>query len=167
MPGHRKHDDYIRHPRRDRMDEERTNDPYRAARKWSEPTTCPGCGAIFHEGRWQRGQPQAGAEQHLCPACQRIRDHLPAGELTLSGKFFQEHRNEILHLVHNVEATQRVEHALQRIMEVTQEAERCVITFTDAHLTRRIGKALRNAYDGKLASRNTDAGDLVRVSWTR
>lgn len=167
MPGHRKHNDYIRHPRRDRMDEERTGDSYRATRKWREPTTCPGCRAIYRRGRWQWGEPLQGAEQHLCPACQRTRDRLPAGELTLSGEFFQEHRDEILRLVHNVEAKERAEHALERIMEIAQEADRCVITFTDAHLTRRVAKALRNAYDGELASQYTDEGDLMRASWSR
>ncbi len=167
MTGRRDRSDYSRQPRRDRMDEERVSDPYRARGKWKEPTVCPGCGAIFHRGRWQWGTPEAGAEQHLCPACQRVRDRVPAGELTLSGPFFTEHRDEILHLVRNTEAKARAEHPLERIIEVRDEPGRTVVTLTDAHLTHGLGEALRHAYHGEVESRYTDEGDLLRVFWGR
>jgi NMD protein affecting ribosome stability and mRNA decay len=167
MTGRKNRSDYSHQPRRDRMVEERVSDPYRARGKWKEPTTCPECGAVFHRGRWQWGEAQPGAEQHLCPACQRIRDRVPAGQLTLSGPFFAEHRAEILHLVRNSEAKARAEHPLERIMQVAEESERTIVTFTDSHLTHGVGEALRNAYQGELDSRYTDEGDLLRVSWSR
>lgn len=167
MTGRRKRGNHIHQPRRDRMDEERVSDPYRARGKWPEPTACPECGAIFHRGRWQWGAAPAAAEEHLCPACQRVRDRVPAGQLTLSGEFFQTHRDEILHLVRNTEAKARAEHPLERIMEIHDEADRSVVTFTDAHLVHGIGEALRHAYHGELESQYTDEGDLLRVSWSR
>jgi len=84
MTGRKKHEDYSHQPRRDRMDEERVSDPYRTRGKWPEPTTCPECGAIVHHGQWRWGKAAPEAEQHLCPACQRIHDRVPAGQLTLS-----------------------------------------------------------------------------------
>lgn len=167
MTGRRRRDDHIHQPRRDRMDEERVSDPYRARGKWPEPTTCPECEAIFHHGRWQWGEAPEGAERHLCPACQRIRDRVPAGQLTLSGEFYAAHQDEILHLVRNTEAKARAEHPLERIMDVNEEADHTVVTFTDAHLVHGIGEALRHAYHGELDSRYTDEGDLLRVSWSR
>ncbi|HCU54360.1 MAG TPA: ATPase [Gammaproteobacteria bacterium] len=167
MTGRRNRSDYSHQPRRDRMDEEHVGDPYRARGKWKEPSTCPDCGAIFHGGRWQWGAAAPGAEAHLCPACQRSRDRVPAGQLTLSGPFYAEHRDEILHLVRNTEAKARSEHPLERIMEVKDEAGKTVVTFTDSHLTHGIGEALRHAYHGELDSRYTDEGDLLRVVWSR
>lgn len=167
MPGRKKPSNYIHQPRRDRMDEERVSDPYRARGKWPEPTTCPECGAIFHRGHWQWGEPPEGAARHLCPACQRIRDRVPAGQLTLGGPFYAAHRDEILHLVRNAEDKARAEHPLERIMDIREEADRTVITFTDAHLVHGIGEALRHAYHGELDAGYTDEGDLLRVSWSR
>ncbi len=167
MTGPRKRTDYSRQPRRDRMDEERVSDPYRARGKWPEPTACPGCGAIFHHGRWQWGAAPQGAERHLCPACQRIRDRVPAGQLTLSGKFFAAHREEILHLVHHAESKERAEHPLERIMDIKEEADHTVITFTDLHLVHGIGEALHHAYHGELDSHYTDEDGLLRVAWSR
>lgn len=142
-------------------------DRYRARGKWLEPTICPECRAIFHHGRWQWGAATPETEQHLCPACQRIRDRVPAGELTLSGAFFTAHRPEILNLIHHTESEARAEHPLERIMAIEEGEDRTVITFTDAHLTHGIGEALRHAYQGELDSRYADQDTLLRVSWSR
>jgi hypothetical protein len=167
MTGPSKRKDAKHQPRGDRTAVERVSDPYRARGKWPEPTVCPECGAIFHRGRWQWGAAPRDAEAHLCPACQRVRDRVPAGQLTLSGEFFQAHRDEVLHLVRNAESKARAEHPLERIIDVVEEADRSVVTFTDAHLTHGIGEALRHAYHGELESHYTDEGDLLRVAWRR
>ena len=153
--------------RGDRTAVERVSDPYRTRGKWPEPTTCPQCNAVYHRGRWQWGVAAADAEKHLCPACMRVRDRVPAGRLTLSGEFFREHRDEVLHLVRNAEAKARAEHPLERIIEIVEETNQTVVTFTDGHLARGIGAALHHAYDGELDSHYTDEGDLLRVAWKR
>ena len=167
MTEPRRRADSSHQPRRDSLYEERVTDPYRARGKWPEPTTCPQCGAIFHHGRWQWGAAAPAAEPHLCPACQRIRDRVPAGELTLGGAFFTAHRPEILNLIHHAESAARAEHPLERIMAIEEGEDRTVITFTDAHLTHGIGEALRHAYQGELDSRYPDQDTLLRVSWSR
>ena len=167
MTGRRQRTDYSHQPRRDRMDEERVSDPYRARGKWPEPTTCPECGAVFHHGHWEWGAAPEGAEQHLCPACQRLRDRVPAGQLTLSGKFFAAHHEEVLHLVRNAESKARAEHPLERIMDVKEETDHTVVTVTDSHLAHGIGEALHHAYHGELDSHYTDEDGLLRVTWSR
>ena len=167
MTAHVRRRDSKRQPRGDRTAVERVSDPYRVRGKWPEPTMCPQCNAIYHRGRWQWGVAAPDAERHLCPACLRIRDRLPAGRLTLSGDFYRRHRDEISHLVHNAEAKARVEHPLERIMDVVEEANQTVITFTDGHLARGIGAALHHAYGGELDSLYTDKTDLLRVAWKR
>ncbi len=167
MTGPRRRADSTHQPRRDSMYEERVTNPYRARGKWPEPTTCPECGAIFHNGRWQWGEAAQEAEQHPCPACQRIHDRVPAGELTLGGVFFTDHRQEILNLIHNAESDARAEHPLKRIMDIEEGEDRTVITFTDVHLVHGIGEVLHHAFQGELDSRYTEEDDLLRVSWSR
>lgn len=38
-------------------------DPYQSQQKLSEPTVCPQCGAVYHNGRWQWApRPEQGRE---------------------------------------------------------------------------------------------------------
>ena len=144
------------------------HDPYHARKKLGEPTACPDCGAIYQGGRWQWGQATAGAEQHRCPACQRIRDRCPAGLLTISGDFLAEHREEINHLIRNVEQREKSEHALKRIVDMEEQADGALlVTFTDPHLARAIGEALHSAYKGDLDFHYQEGEFLLRVSWRR
>jgi hypothetical protein len=158
-----------RHPgRRDRLIREREHDPYRQGEKPPEPTRCPDCGAVFHAGRWQWIPAPDGAHEAACPACRRVREKLPAGELTLAGPFLAAHRDEILHLVRNVEARQKAEHPLDRIMDVLPEGEDALrVTFTEAHLARGAGEAVHNAYQGELDFQYTDEDCALRVHWRR
>ena len=74
--------------RRDKLLHEHIHDTYKTSHKLSEPTVCPDCGAVFHEGRWQWITPAPkGAHQTSCPACHRTRDNYPAGVITLSGGY--------------------------------------------------------------------------------
>src|SRR6185312_9337807 len=83
------------------------DDPYRAAAKPPEPTTCPQCHATFNEGRWSWDKPPEDSYEQLCPACQRIHDHFPAGYVVVKGDFLKDHRDEILHLIENHAKTEK------------------------------------------------------------
>jgi hypothetical protein len=106
------------------------------------------------------------ARQEVCPACHRIHDHFPAGFLSLQGDFFQSHREEIMHLVHNYEEHERSEHPLKRIMEVKDNDGATLVTTTDIHLARGMGEALHHAYQGDLQYHYNPEQNLLRVSWT-
>lgn len=167
MTGPKKRGDAKHQARGDRTAVERVSDPYRTRRKWPEPTACPECGAIYHHGHWQWGEAAAAAARHLCPACERVRDRLPAGLLTLSGEFYETHRDEILHLVRNTESKARAEHPLERIMDLKDEGKTTVVTLTDSHLVHGIGNALRHAYHGTFDCNWTEESDLLRGAWRR
>jgi hypothetical protein len=143
------------------------HDPYQARVKYHEPTVCDDCGAVFHHGHWQRGSPPATPEHALCPACKRVRDKLPAGQVTLEGAFFAAHRDEVLHLVHHEAEHEQADHPLARIMEIVPEGERTRVTTTDIHLPQRIGEALRSAYQGELTVAYGKDEYSVRVDWRR
>lgn len=161
--------DIAKHGRHDRLVREQVHDPYMSREKLPEPTVCPECGVVFADGRWQwTTTPAKGAHEHPCPACQRIRDRIPAGFLTLQGDFLPEHREEILHLVRNKVKTEEVEHPMKRIMDIEDtEDGAVVITFTDTHLPAGVGRAIRNAYEGDLDIHYTDEAGIVRAYWKR
>ncbi len=157
------------HPKQrlDRSIEQTQHDPYRLRTKLPEPSVCPQCGLVYHGGRWQEmARPQPAAE-HVCPACRRIHDRMPAGYVTLEGNFLSEHRDDILHITRNTETRERSGHPLQRIMDVEVSAGRIQVTTTDLHLARRIGEAVHNAFEGNLDVKYSPDEYVVRVHWTR
>lgn len=153
--------------RSDRLLRERTHDTYKSKRKLSEPTACPECGAVFHKGRWSWAAKPAKANESLCPACRRVHDRYPAGYVTLAGEFAVGHHEEVLSVARNVEAREKAEHPLKRIMDVEKKDDEVLITTTDMHLARSIGDALKHAYEGELEYQYTKEQNIIRVSWKR
>jgi NMD protein affecting ribosome stability and mRNA decay len=153
--------------RREQLLEEVEHDPLKPAGKLRAPTRCPQCGAVFRRGRWSWAAAPEVARAALCPACRRIRQHLPAGLVRLEGAFFQEHRDEILRRVRRCEAAQKRTHPLQRIMALEAKGQGMLVNTTDPHLARRIGDALHDAYKGALRYRYAKGDKLLRVTWNR
>lgn len=156
-----------REARRDRTIQESRHDTYRARGKLREPTACPQCGAVFHKGRWTWGERPPRAHEALCPACQRMNDQLPAGQLSVRGSFLTQHKTEILGLARNAEAQAKAEHPLSRIMTVEEQEDALVIATTDTHLPQRIGEALHHAYHGELDIHYSRDQQFIRVTWRR
>lgn len=157
----------VRTARRDRTIQEARHDIYKARGKFREPTACPQCGAVFHKGRWTWGTKPSPAHEALCPACERINHHLPAGLLSLRGPFFKLHKEEIMGLVRNTEVKEKAEHPLSRIMTIEEEDDTVVISATDTHLPQGIGEALRHAYHGELTLHYSKDQQFIRVLWVR
>ena len=108
-----------------------------------------------------------GAFDDLCPACHRIKDKYPAGEIILAGAFFAAHRKEVLRLVRNEAEAETAEHPLHRIMGIEERPEEEVVTTTDIHLPRRVGHALEHAYKGQMEIHFDKEGHFARVKWHR
>ena len=156
------------HPvRRDRLVQENRHDAYKAKHKLPEPTVCPQCGAVFHEGRWQWIAPPVHALQARCAACRRIAEKLPAGYVSIEGQFARDHRDEVRNLVTHLETREKAEHPLQRIMAIEEQDDALMITTTDIHLARGIGEALEHAYKGELDFHYNKEQYLLRVRWRR
>ena len=90
--------------RRDRFVQEGQHDTYKLPGKLKEPTVCKTCGALFHKGRWTWGTKPTGADEIVCPACLRIEDNNPKGFVTLKGAYKDQHRDQVMGLIHNAEA---------------------------------------------------------------
>jgi len=143
------------------------HDPYQVRGKYAEPTTCADCRAIYVRGRWRWGEAPAEAHEALCPACHRIRDRLPAGEVRLVSTFVDAHRDELVALALNEEAREKSEHALHRIMGIDQGPGRMTVTTTDIHLPRRIAEAVAHAYQGEFVLEYAKNEYGLRAEWRR
>ncbi len=156
-------------PRRhDRLLGEHQHDTYKQRGQIKGPAYCRQCGAVYGKGRWAwRDKDRDNTHAVLCSACSRIADNYPAGELMLSGKFVDHHEQEILNLVRNVESAENSEHPLNRIMKIGPSKEGILITTTDIHLPRRIGTALKGAWEGELDIHFDDGAHFTRVRWQR
>ncbi len=140
-------------------------DSYQPRRQPSGPLVCPQCGVVYAQGRWHWGSPPEGAAADLSPACQRIRDQLPAGIVTLHGPLPQPRRDELMALAHHHEAAEKQEHPLNRIMRTEESADVLQIMTTDIHLPRRIGEAVRQAFHGELDMDFDEDAYFARVDW--
>jgi hypothetical protein len=159
-------------PRHDLMKshliQEEVHDTYQTRKKYQEPTVCSQCDAVYHKGRWQwLDESPPMARDDLCPACRRINDKYPAGEMMLAGTFFAAHREEIMHMVRNEAEAETAEHPLHRIMGIEEHPEQVVVTTTDIHLPRRIGHALEDSYKGKMEIHFDKEGHFARMKWHR
>ncbi|HET7404425.1 MAG TPA: BCAM0308 family protein [Usitatibacter sp.] len=143
------------------------DDSYRNEAKLHDPTTCPDCGATYLMGRWTWNAGPVDADVAPCPACQRIRDDFPGGYVTLKGAFAREHRDEVLATVRGLEAREKAEHPMQRIMAIHDVAAGIQVTTTDAHLARNIATALKDAFKGHSQVRYAREENLVRAVWER
>lgn len=151
--------------RHDQLRPERIHDTYKLVHKLAEPAVCKQCGAIFHAGRWQWGTHPVGAQEVICPACHRINDHFPAGFVYIEGNYFQENREQLLQLMRHHEKKEQTEHPLARIISIEDEGDDTLVTTTDIHLARDIGKALHHAYQGNLEFHYNESENLLRVHW--
>lgn len=153
--------------RRDRLPPELQHGPSRGRQAAGQTVVCPECKAVHRDGVWQWRRPPRGAVIHTCPACRRVLDHAPAGELRLRGPFFAEHEDEVLVLVRNHAERTRREHPIRRLIGIHQEDDAIVARFTDASLTREIGEALESAFQGEALIDESAEDVEVRVTWTR
>jgi hypothetical protein len=143
-------------------------DSYKPRVKYTEPTACPECNAVYHAGHWQWLELPASPAWELCPACQRIRDDMPAGHVKLEGRFLDAHRPEIRSLVNNVGDKEKGLRPLNRIIDMVDTDEGALLVrTTDAHLARAIGEAVHHAYQGELKVQQAPDENLARVHWQR
>jgi len=153
--------------RQDRLIKQKQNDVYLDRQKYSEPTRCTKCQAVYLHGRWTWASTDQSAFPAICPACKRIADNYPAGTIEISGSFFKNHQDELMNLIANIEKQEKTLHAMERIIKATHQRSKTVVTTTGIHLARRIGEALSRSYKGDLSFQYLDADKGIRVSWER
>ena len=149
--------------------------PLRDTKAASDPAICTRCNAIWHKGNWsadpavRRTFERSGSlTKVLCPACRLTREGNPAGILALSGSYFWQNRDQILHCIQNAERNAAQKNPLERISHTgTGPKKTFVVETTSEKLTRRLGRAVHRAHHGELDIRFSDEDHFVRVYWHR
>lgn len=153
--------------RRNKFIKEKRHDVYRENNKRQAPMVCARCGAVFTGGRWLWDKSPKCAKKTMCPACRRIADRYPAGEIDLSGPFFTDHHEEILNLIRNVAKRETAAHPLERIITIDVADDHATVMTTGVHVARRIAAAISRSYHGDMSMRYPDDENTIRVRWER
>jgi NMD protein affecting ribosome stability and mRNA decay len=166
--------DHKGQPSRIRRNVQRYGDPYIPKGSQGEIAVCARCQAIYKRRHWffdeellKRAKARATTRQVTCPACQKIEDNYPEGEVVLRGEFLGPHRNEIMNLVSNEEERAKGLNPLERIVRISESNGTLSITTTNEKLAQRIGRALQKAYQGDISYRWSEDTKYLHVEWAR
>ena len=144
----------------------RSLDVYLPKRGLPEGAQCKKCGISYHNKRWQSESVPTSCEV-LCPACQRMADHNPAGVVTLSGPYLASHKEEILNTIKQQEAKSREKDPIGRIMEIKEQDGHITVTTTEDKLAQKLGREVYKSQKGELHYQWSHDQHIVRVEWTR
>ena len=161
-------------PSRIRRNVQQFGDPYLPRLNQGEVAVCTGCHAVYHRRHWffddavfMRRAVQAQTRRVICPACQKIADNYPEGEVILRGAFLQTHGREIRNLVSNEEERAKGLNPLERIVQIIERDGTLRITTTNEKLAQRIGRSLQKAYQGEVQYKWSADTKYLRVQWNR
>jgi hypothetical protein len=144
-------------------------DTYLPRRSPKGTMQCSGCGAFYFRRRWTLKLPDGFSKSLLahpifCPACTKVREHYPSGELRLLGVELGE-RSEIARLLRNEEERARQKNPLERIMDLQAKNGDWRIETTTEKLAQRLGRSIRKARGGTLVYKWSHNNKFVRVVW--
>ena len=88
--------------------------------------------------------------------------------LLLSGDFFEQNRYEIVSLVFRFVEQQKAEYPVKCILDIEDANDGgVVITFTDIHLLRGVGEAIKHAHKGEFNIQSSESTDGIHATWVR
>jgi NMD protein affecting ribosome stability and mRNA decay len=150
------------------------HDPYQPRLAPGEVAACTECKALYQRRHWffdadayMRETMQPTTRMVLCPACQKIRDRYAEGQVTLrTSSFLVAHKDEVLRLVHNEEERAKGINPLERIVELKESDNEIIVTTTNEKLAQRIGRALKQSFQGATTYHWSDP-KFLSVEWVR
>lgn len=130
---------------------------------------CSGCGAFHYRRHWTLTPPRRFGREplvdlELCPACRKIRDRFPGGEVILRG-VRATNREEITKILRNEEARARAKNPLERIMTMHAANGGWRIETTTEKLAQRLGRSLKKARGGGVVYKWRHNNKFLRVLW--
>lgn len=149
------------------------DDPYLSTLKPDEVAVCQECRSVYTGGRWEledKSDALLKAEnvtEVLCPACRKIKDHVPGGVATFSGKFLEGHTEEILNLFQHENRKSMEINPLERIIDIEHSDSTITVLTTNEKLAQKLGRAVYKAYNGQIEYQWPEDGKLARVYWSR
>ena len=144
-------------------------DPYLPKLSPKGNLQCSGCGIFYYRRHWTLVRPPAfsnpiSLHRVYCPACQKIKDRYPSGELRLRG-LDGEDRTAVLSILRNEEGRARDKNPLERIMSLQAAKTGLRVETTTEKLAQRLGRTVKKARGGKLRYQWGHNNKFVRVIW--
>jgi hypothetical protein len=132
---------------------------------------CTGCGAFYFKRHWTLNPPSGftnPVHDHpvYCPACVKIHDRFPGGELQLFGVEAGD-RQEMLRILRNEETRARAKNPLEKIMGLQEAEGNWKVQTTTEKLAQRLGRSFKKARGGKLQYKWGHNNKFARVVWER
>ena len=132
---------------------------------------CSGCGAFYVRRHWTLNSPPGfnnpvNAHPTHCPACLKIRDRFPGGELHLLN-VERGDRSEIARILRNEEERARTKNPLERIMRMDARNGGWKVETTTEKLAQRLGRSIKKARGGRLEYKWGHNNKFVRVVWEK
>jgi len=132
---------------------------------------CTGCGAFYVRRHWTLNSPPGfsnpvNAHPTHCPACLKIRDRFPGGELHLLN-VERGDRSEIARILRNEEERARMKNPLERIMRMDARNGGWRVETTTEKLAQRLGRSIKKARGGRLEYKWGHNNKFVRVVWEK
>jgi hypothetical protein len=146
-------------------------DPYILRRSAKGVIQCSGCGCFYYRRRWNLTPPSEGVtpaqfQPGFCPACRKIKDKYPLGELHLLGVESGD-RQEVFRILRNEEEQAREKNPMERIMRLEAKNGGWRVETTTEKLAQRLGRSLKKARGGKVAYQWSHNNKFVRVFWDK
>lgn len=144
-------------------------DSYLPRKSPKETRQCAGCGAFYYRRRWSLRPPNRTkrlirSSVIFCPACKKIKEKYPSGELHIVGVDPKD-RREVFRILRNEEKRAREKNPLERIMQLEASNGDWKVQTTTEKLAQRLGGSLRKARGGKLVYKWSHNNKFVRVFW--
>jgi len=137
------------------------------------PAVCSRCHAYLETDHWKYDErryselkKQPDVHQMLCPGCTRIERRIYEGEIIIRHDWNGVDKAQVLNLIHNEEARERITNPSARIALLEDRGEEIYILTTTQFLARRIGTELEKAYRGSLKVMPLRQERFTRVRWT-
>jgi hypothetical protein len=132
---------------------------------------CSGCVAFYYRRRWTLKPPaevrsSTDNKRTVCPACKKIKEKYPAGELHLLGLDGEE-RGAVVSILRNKEKRARQKNPLERIMHLQATNGDWWVETTTEKLAQRLGRSIKKARGGKIDYKWGHNNKFVRVIWDK
>ena len=141
---------------------------------YPDGTVCTECGAIYNNQHWNLDEKlrntlvaSGTANEVICPACRIVAGRDPQGIVTLSGDYWQQHKDDIMNLIRNEEKRGMQDNPLERIMDIREDGDTLIVETTNEKLAQRIGRHIQKAHKGTVDYHWSDGNHLARIYWER
>jgi hypothetical protein len=146
-------------------------DPYLPRGAAGGMAQCASCGAFSYKGRWSVNPPPGSMRpsergRTVCPACRKIREHYPGGELYLL-EVQAADRKDLAAILRNEEKRARLKNPLERIMRMQPRNGGWRVETSTEKLAQRLGRSVKKARGGRLVYKWGHQNKFVRIEWRK